>query len=56
MQAMVKGDSFQVKDALEGVRAEKVVRDRNRRERMSGGGRKYVARRIGSGYRVWRVK
>ena len=56
LQVMVKGESFLIKDELEGVKAEKKMRDRNRRERKMGGGREYIARRTPKGLRIWRVK
>ena len=56
MQALQKGDSFLIKDALDAVRGEKKMRDLNARQRENGSGRVYTARKIGGGVRIWRVK
>lgn len=56
LQVMVKGESFLIKDELEAMKAEKKMRDRNRRERLTGGTREYVSRRTPKGMRIWRVK
>ena len=56
MQRLEKGESFLVKDALEAMIAQKKMRDLNARQRETGGGRQFVARKVGSGARIWRVK
>ena len=56
MQQLERGESFLVKDALEAMIAQKKMRDMNARQRETGGGRQFVARKIGNGARIWRVK
>ena len=56
MAVLEKGESFLVKDTLEAMKAEKKMRDLNGRQRATGGGRVFTARRSGSGVRIWRVK
>jgi hypothetical protein len=56
MQAMEAGDSFLIADALEAIKAEKVVKDSNGREREKKSGRSFIMRRLPKGLRIWRVK
>lgn len=56
MAIMKAGDSFLVRDVLDGVRAEKNMRDLMSRERKAGGKRKFVARRVKLGVRIWRTQ
>ena len=49
-----KGDSFLIKDALEAMKGEKVVRGFNKRGRSSG--RVFTTRKTGNGVRIWRTK
>ena len=56
LQALATGDSFLIKDELEALKASKVVRDFNGRERERANGRTFSTRRIGDGIRIWRVK
>lgn len=51
-----KGDSFLIAGELEALKAVKVVRDFNGRERERKGGRALVTRKAGKGMRVWRIK
>ena len=51
-----KGQSFLVKDALEAMRAAKIVRGAVARERERHGSRSYTTRKAGEGIRIWRVK
>lgn len=56
MQALAAGESFAVKDELDAMKASKVVRDFNGRERERATGRQFATRRIATGIRIWRVK
>ena len=56
MQALDAGDSFLIRDALEAIKAEKSMRDMNASARHRKDGRRYVARRLPKGLRIWRVK
>ena len=56
LNALNKGESFLVKEPSEMMRAEKVMRDMTARERNSGGTRKFTARRLNGGVRIWRVR
>ncbi len=55
MGQMKVGDSFLVRDPMDGVRAEKQMRDLMSRERSGDGKRKFVSRRLKLGVRIWRV-
>lgn len=56
MTALEKGESFAVRDELEAIRAGKVMRDPNRRERARRGKREFVSSKAGAGVRIWRMK
>jgi hypothetical protein len=56
MSALLKGESFLIKDALEGLRAEKQMRDKNARERRRGSGKVFASRRLEAGVRIWCLK
>lgn len=56
MRDMKKGESFLVSDPLDSLRADKVVRDHNTRERARGGSRQFTTRRSEKGLRIWRTK
>lgn len=56
MAVLEKGDSFLVKDELEALKAAKVMRDMQARERDRNGTREFTARKVGKGVRIWRVK
>ena len=56
LSVMEVGDSFVVPDALEAMKAVKVVQDFSTRERGRSGVRKFVTRRSKKGFGVWRVK
>lgn len=51
-----KGDSFLVREELAALKAGKVLRDFQQRERARKGTRQFTARKSGSGVRIWRVK
>ena len=51
-----KSQSFLVKDALQALKAAKVLNDFARREKKRDGGRQFTSRRIKDGLRIWRVK
>ena len=56
MNQMNIGDSFLVRDALEGIKATKCMRDKNTRGRQNGGGRLFASRQVKQGVRIWRIK
>jgi hypothetical protein len=56
MQQLERGESFFIKDALDALIAQKKMRDMNARQRTVAGGRRFVARKAGTGTRIWRVK
>lgn len=56
MRLLNKGQSFLIKDTLDALIAQKKMRDMNARQRTTSGGRQFVARKVGSGARIWRVK
>lgn len=51
-----KGESFLVKDELEALKAAKVLRDFQKRERERKGTREFASRKVGKGMRIWRVR
>lgn len=57
MQAMAKGDSFLITGSLDALKAPKIVRDFNGRERRRGEKpRVFVTRKMSDGVRIWRAK
>ena len=56
MATLEKGESFLIKDELDALKATKVMRDFNTRERERKTGREFVQRKVGKGIRMWRVK
>jgi hypothetical protein len=56
LQLLEKGDSFGIADALEAMKASKIVRDFNARQRTSTQPRKFVTRKYREGIRVWRTE
>jgi hypothetical protein len=54
--ALKKGNSFLVKDPLEAIHANKVMRDCLARERARQGTRLFTSRKVGIGIRIWRVR
>jgi capsular polysaccharide biosynthesis protein len=56
MQLLKKGESFLIKDEIDAMRANKVMRDLLRRERQQDGTRLFVSRKIGAGIRIWRTR
>jgi hypothetical protein len=56
MSKLAKGESFLIRDELAALKAQKVVKDYNGRERAKRDGKAYVARRVGMGLRIWRVR
>ena len=55
MSKLAKGESFLIRDELAALKAQKVVKDYNARERIKHG-KAFIARRVGSGLRIWRAK
>lgn len=55
LDALTIGDSFLIKDPVEAMSSEKIVRDRNHRERKKGREHRFATRRVKDGVRVWRV-
>jgi hypothetical protein len=51
-----KGDSFLIKDELSALKATKVLRDFQKRERARKGSRVFTSRKVGAGVRIWRVR
>ena len=51
-----KGESFLIKDELEALKAAKVLRDFQTRERERKGTREFASRKVGKGMRIWRVR
>jgi hypothetical protein len=56
MNELKKGDSFLVKDPIDAIRAAKVMRDLQRRERERSGTRLFTSRKIADGVRIWRTR
>ena len=51
-----KGQSFQIADELEAMKARKVLLDFTASEKTRKGTREFTARKVGGGVRIWRVK
>lgn len=51
-----KGDSFLIRDELAAMKAMKVVRDFQKRQRQRETGREFTSRKVGAGVRIWRVR
>jgi hypothetical protein len=51
-----KGDSFLIRDELAALKASKVLRDFQKRERARKGSRAFTSRKVGTGTRIWRVR
>ena len=56
LQQLKRGESFRVRDAVEAMRANKVMRDFARRERARSSTRTFVSRKTGAGVRIWRTQ
>jgi hypothetical protein len=56
IDALNKGDSFLIRDPLDGLKAEKRMRDFNARERERKGERLFVSRKVPLGVRIWRTQ
>ena len=56
LQKLDRGDSFLIKDELAALKAIKVVRDFNTRERNRKSGKQFMTRKAGDGARIWRVR
>lgn len=55
LDLLTVGDSFVIKDPVEAMASEKIVRDRNHRERKKGREHRFATRRVKDGVRVWRI-
>lgn len=51
-----KGDSFLVSNELEALKATRVLRGFQKRERARKGGREFTSRKVGAGVRIWRIR
>ena len=56
LQLLENGDSFGIADTLDAMKASKIVRDFNARQRTSTQPRKFVTRKYREGIRVWRTE
>ena len=56
MHKLAKGESFLIKDELAALKASKVMRDFQKRERIRKGTRGFTSRKVSTGLRIWRVR
>ena len=56
LNELERGESFLVRDAYEGERAQKIMREFNARQRRNASGRVFTSRKVKNGSRFWRVK